>query len=194
MPIKSDNWIVEQCENHDMIRPFSRDQIRQVDVEPNITRKVISFGVSSYGYDIRMSNMFRVLKPSEKMELDPKNVKPGQFQTVRADDYLLLPPHGLALAQTLEYFKIPRDILTICFGKSTYARSGIFVNVTPFEPEWEGHATIAISNLTACPVRLYAGEGIAQLLFLQSDDVCRTSYRDKNGKYQATLEPTAAKV
>jgi dCTP deaminase len=194
MPIKSDKWIIEQAEENEMIRPFSREGVKQIDLPQGGFRRVISFGTSSYGYDIRLGNMFRLLRADEKTEVDPKNIKPGHFQTIRADDYLVVPPHGLVLAQTLEYFKIPRDILTICFGTSTYARCGIFVNVTPFEPEWEGHATIAISNLTASPVRLYAGEGIAQLLFLQSDDVCAVSYRDKDGKYQATLEPTAAKL
>ena len=194
MSIKPDQWIIEQCETSDMIRPFAREQVRRVDLPQGGIRRVVSFGVSSYGYDMRLSNIFRVLRPDEKGDVDPKNIKPSLFQTIRADDYLVLQPHGFVLAQTLEYFKIPRDVITICYGKSTYARCGIFVNVTPFEPEWEGHATIAISNLTPCSVRLYAGEGIAQLLFLQSSDVCAVSYQDKNGKYQAQLEPTAAKI
>ncbi len=194
MPVKSDNWIIENAEAQEMIRPFAREQVKQIELPQGTLRRLISFGVSSYGYDMRLGNMFRVLKTDSKFELDPKNIKPGLFQTVRADDFLTLQPHGLVLAQTMEYFKIPRDILTICFGKSTYARCGVLVNVTPFEPEWEGHATIAISNLTPLPVKLYAGEGIAQLIFLQSDDVCAVSYRDKNGKYQAQLEPTEAKI
>lgn len=194
MPAKSDRWIIEQSEQNEMIRPFAREQVRQVESAQGTLRKVISFGVSSYGYDMRLGNMFRVLRSDGKTEIDPKNIKPGLFQTIRADDYLVLPPQSLALAQTLEYFKIPRDIITICYGKSTYARCGVLINVTPFEPEWEGHATLAITNLTTNPVRIYAGEGIAQLLFLQSDDVCAVSYRDKNGKYQAQLEPTIAKA
>ncbi|MCG3206049.1 MAG: dCTP deaminase [Elusimicrobia bacterium] len=194
MPVKSDKWIIDQAENQAMIRPFAREQIKQMELPQGTMRRLISFGVSSYGYDMRLGNMYRVLKADSGLEIDPKNIKPGIFQTMRADDFLMIPPHGLILAQTMEYFKIPRDILTICFGKSTYARCGIFVNVTPFEPEWEGHATIAISNLTPLPVKLYSGEGIAQLIFLQSDDVCAISYQDKNGKYQAQLEPTAAKI
>lgn len=194
MPVKSDGWIIQQSEKKDMIRPFARAQVKQIELPSGTLRRVVSYGVSSYGYDMRLGNIFRVLRRDENMELDPKNVKPGFFQTVRADDYFLLPPQGLVLAQTTEYFKIPRDILTICFGKSTYARCGVLVNVTPFEPEWEGHATIAISNMSHCPVRLYTGEGIAQLIFLKADEVCEISYADKGGKYQAQTEPTAAKV
>lgn len=194
MPVKPDKWIIEQSEMNEMIRPFAREQVKEVTLPQGTLRKMISFGVSSYGYDMRLGNMYRVLKPEVGGEIDPKNIKPGLFHTVRADDHLTIPPHGLILAQTMEYFKIPREILTICFGKSTYARCGLLVNVTPFEPEWEGHATIAISNLTSLPVKLYSGEGIAQLIFLQSDEVCAVSYRDKNGKYQAQLEPTAAKI
>ncbi|MFN0118113.1 MAG: dCTP deaminase [Elusimicrobiota bacterium] len=194
MPIKSDNWIIEQCESNQMIHPYSREQVKKIELPNGNSRKVISYGVSSYGYDIRLGNTFRVLNAEQNIELDPKNVRPQLFRTVRADDYLVLPPHGLVLAQTIEYFKIPRDILTICYGKSTYARCGVLVNVTPFEPEWEGFATISISNTSACPVRLYAGEGIAQLIFLKADEVCAVSYADKGGKYQAQLEPTAAKV
>lgn len=194
MAIKPDSWIIEQAETNEMIRPFAREQVKQVELPQGTLRRVISFGVSSYGYDMRLGNIFRVLRPDLNTEIDPKNIKPGHFQTIRADDFLLIPPHGLVLAQTMEYFKIPREILTVCFGKSTYARCGVLVNVTPFEPEWEGFATIAISNMTASPVRLYSGEGIAQLIFLQSDSVCAVSYRDKNGKYQAQLEPTAAKI
>lgn len=194
MATKPDKWIIEQSEQNEMIRPFAREQVRQIELPTGTLRKVISFGVSSYGYDMRLGNMFRVLKADGKTEIDPKNIKPGLFQTIRADDYLVLPPQTLALAQTLEYFKIPRDVLTICYGKSTYARCGVLVNVTPFEPEWEGFATIAITNLSPNPVRIYAGEGIAQLIFLQTDDVCAVSYRDKNGKYQAQLEPTTAKA
>lgn len=194
MPVKSDRWIVEQSESKEMIRPFAREQVKRIEPASGVLRQVISFGVSSYGYDMRLSNIFRVLREDQTKELDPKNVKPGHFQTIRADDYLLVPPRGLVLGQTIEYFKIPRDIITICFGKSTYARSGIFINVTPFEPEWEGFATIAINNLTSVPVRVYAGEGIAQLIFLQADQVCAVSYQDKRGKYQAQTEPTAARI
>lgn len=197
MPIKPDSWIIRQSEDNEMIRPFSRELVSQIDLPNGATRNVISYGASSYGYDIRLSNMFRVMRMGENQEtreIDPKNVRPGLYQPVRADDYVVIQPHGTILGQTLEYFKIPRGVLTICFGKSTYARCGVFVNVTPFEPEWEGFATLAISNLSSSPVRIYAGEGIAQLLFLESDEVCRTSYRDRKGKYQAQQEITTAKV
>jgi dCTP deaminase len=196
MSIKSDKWIIEQAESG-MIRPFARTQVKKSDLPGGGVRKVVSYGVSSYGYDMRLGNTFRVMRfePGEETkEIDPKNVRPSLFQPVRADDHIVIPPHGMVLGQTVEYFKIPRDILTICFGKSTYARCGVFVNVTPFEPEWEGYATLAISNMSPAPVRLYAGEGIAQLLFLQSDDVCAVSYRDKDGKYQAQQEITTAIV
>lgn len=194
MAVKSDKWIIEQAEKNEMIWPFAREQVKQAELPQGGRRRLISYGASSYGYDMRLGNAFSVLKPESGLEIDPKSVKSGIFQSLHAEGFLTLPPHGLVLAQTMEYFKIPRNILTICFGKSTYARCGVLVNVTPFEPEWEGHATIAISNLTSLPVRLYTGEGIAQLVFLQSDDVCAVSYRDKNGKYQAQLEPTAAKI
>jgi len=193
MPIKSDRWITDQSEKG-MIKPFAKKQVKEIELPEGTIRRVISFGVSSYGYDMRLGNMFRVLRANQSGELDPKNVQAGHFQTVQADNYLLLPPQGLALAQTLEYFTIPRGVLTICYGKSTYARCGVLVNVTPFEPEWEGHATIAISNMSALPVRIYANEGIAQLIFLESDEICNTSYKDKGGKYQAQKEPTPARV
>ncbi len=194
MAIQSDKWIIEQCESAHMIRPFSREQVRMVEHSDGLTKGVLSFGVSSYGYDMRLGHHFRVLRINHQSVMDPKNIDPDLFETFDADDYLILPPHGLALGQTIEYFKIPRDILTICIGKSTYARCGVFVNVTPFEPEWEGFATIAISNLGPTPVRLYAGEGIAQLIFLQADEVCAVSYQDKKGKYQTQTAITTAKV
>jgi len=194
MPIKSDLWIIQQCENSEMIRPFAKEQVKQVDLPGGNIRRVVSYGVSSYGYDMRLGNIFKVCKQEPTKEIDPKNINPGLYKKVRADDYIVLPPQGLILGQTLEYFKIPRNILTICFGKSTYARCGVFINITPFEPEWEGYATLAISNLGPHSVRIYSGEGVAQLLFLQSDEVCFTSYRDKEGKYQAQKEITVAKV
>ncbi len=197
MAIKSDRWIIQNSIENEMIRPFAQDQVKLVEMPEGGMKNVISFGVSSYGYDMRLSNMFQVLRTGENdepREIDPKNIRPGLFQPVKADDYLVIPAHGLVLGQTIEYFKIPRDILTICYGKSTYARCGVFVNVTPFEPEWEGFATLAITNMSPVPVRLYAGEGIAQLIFLDSDEVCQTSYRDRKGKYQAQAEITTAKV
>lgn len=192
--IKSDSWIVQQAEERQMIRPFAREQVREIEMPPRGLRRVISFGASSYGYDMRIGNMFKVLNAPPNKELDPKAINAGHYRVVRADDYIVVPPHGLVLGQTVEYFQIPRDILTICCGKSTYARCGIFVNVTPFEPEWEGFATIAVNNLTPNPVRVYANEGIAQLIFLQANEVCTTSYRDKKGKYQAQQVITTAKV
>ena len=196
MSMKSDQWIIQTSELKDMIRPFAKEQVRQLDLPNGGMRRLISYGVSSYGYDMRIGNIFKVLTDNVTKEVDPKNVNAGLYKTVRADDYLLIAPHSLVLGQTVEYFKIPRDIMTICYGKSTYARCGIFVNVTPFEPEWEGFATVAINNLSPNPVKIYAGEGIAQLIFLQAHpkDVCATSYRDKNGKYQAQREITTAKV
>ncbi len=192
MPVKSDSWIIEQSDRG-MIQPFARSQVKKVEA-PFGENPVISYGPSSYGYDFRIGNTFKILKPGAAAELDPKNINLAHFESQTVQNYLLLPPHTLALGQTVEYFKIPRDILTICFGKSTYARCGVFVNVTPFEPEWEGFATIAISNSGNTPVRVYAGEGIAQLIFLQADEVCATSYQDRKGKYQAQSEITAAKV
>jgi dCTP deaminase len=194
MPVKSDRWIIERCEQAEMIKPFSPAQVKQVEMPDGRVERAISFGVSSYGYDMRLGTHFRRLKPAAGGVIDPKKVDEALWEAFETDRPFELPPHGLILAQTLEYFRIPRDILTICFGKSTYARSGVFVNVTPFEPEWEGFATIAVTNLTASPVRLYPGEGIAQLIFLQSDEVCAVSYRDKDGKYQAQRGITTSKV
>lgn len=168
-----------------MIKPFSRDQVK---------KGVISYGTSSYGYDMRIGHTFQVLKSSSTQEVDPKNIDPQLYESVTVEDFLVLPPHTLALGQTIEYFKIPRDILTIAFGKSTYARVGVLVNITPFEPEWEGFATLAISNLSNAPVRIYAGEGIGQLIFLQADEVCGISYADRKGKYQAQKSITTAKI
>lgn len=197
MPMKSDRWIIQNAIENEMIRPFAQEQVKKVELPDGSVKNVISFGVSSYGYDMRLSDVFQVMRMGENQEtreLDPKNIRPGLFQPVKVEDYLLIPPHGLVLGQTIEYFKIPRGILTICFGKSTYARCGVSVNVTPFEPEWEGFATLAISNMSPAPVRLYAGEGIAQLIFLEADEICQISYRDRKGKYQAQDKITTAKV
>ena len=182
MSVKSDRWIIETARHHDLIKPFSEDQVRNG----------ISFGVSSYGYDISLSNEFKVFNPDAVSELDPKNNKPAHFDDVVSES-VLVPANSFVLARTREYFKIPRDILTICFGKSTYARCGLVVNVTPFEPEWEGYATVSLANTAPRPIRVYAGEGIAQLIFLEASDVCRTSYKDKKGKYQAQKEITLSR-
>jgi len=182
MPVKSDRWIIEMCEKHEMIKPFEREQVRSG----------ISYGVSSYGYDISLSNKFKIPRTDEIEYIDPRGSSQDLFEDVEADS-ILIPAGSYALAQTREYFKIPREVVTICFGKSTYARSGIFVNVTPFEPEWEGFATISIANTAPLPVKVYANQGIAQLLFLEANEVCLVSYADKKGKYQAQATITTSK-
>jgi dCTP deaminase len=176
MAIKSDRWIKRMALDHGMIEPFEDRQVRQ---------GVISYGVSSYGYDIRVADEFKIFTSAtgELTIVDPKNFDPKSFVDFRGD-ICIIPPNSFALAKTVEYFRIPRDVLTICVGKSTYARCGIIVNVTPFEPEWEGFVTLEISNTTPLPARIYANEGIAQVLFFQSDESCETSYKDKAGKYQ----------
>ncbi len=183
MPVKSDRWIIEMAKNHEMIKPFSETQVRQG----------ISFGVSSYGYDVSLADEFKILDPGGLKEIDPKGNPGNQFIDTKADS-VLIPPNSFVLGRTREYFKIPRDVITICTGKSTYARSGIIVNVTPFEPEWEGYATISLSNTAPVPVRVYANEGIAQLLFLEAAEICQQSYRDKKGKYQAQQGITTSKA
>ena len=167
---------------HGMIEPFEDRQVRQ---------GVVSYGVSSYGYDCRVGNEFKVFTNVYNTVVDPKNFDPQSFVDIKAD-VCIVPPNSFALASTVEYFRIPRDVLTVCLGKSTYARCGIIVNVTPFEPEWEGHVTIEISNTTPLPAKIYANEGIAQVLFFQSDEQCEVSYKDKKGKYQVTAWGYAA--
>jgi dCTP deaminase len=182
--IKPDKWIKRMALEHQMIDPFVDEQVRQ---------GVISFGVSSYGYDVRVGDEFKVFTNVYNTVVDPKNFDPKSFVDIKAD-VCIIPPNSFALASTIEYFRIPRDILTVCLGKSTYARCGIIVNVTPFEPEWEGHVTIEISNTTPLPAKIYANEGIAQVLFFQSDEVCERSYKDKKGKYQAQRGVTLPKI
>ncbi len=174
MSIKSDSWIREMAQEHKMIEPFVDGQVRE---------GVISYGLSSYGYDIRVSNEFKIFTNVHSAVVDPKHFNPKSFVDFQGD-ICVIPPNSFVLAQTVEYFRIPRDVLTVCVGKSTYARCGLIVNVTPFEPEWEGFVTLEISNTTPLPARIYAGEGIAQVLFFQSDRVCETSYADRKGKYQ----------
>ena len=183
MPVKSDRWIVEMARQHDMINPFSDTQIKSG----------ISSGVSCYGYDISLADEFRILKPENLSEIDPKADNGEYFTDVTADS-VLIPANSFLLARSREYFKIPRDVITICFGKSTYARCGVIVNVTPFEPEWEGFATLEISNTTPLPAKIYANEGIAQILFLGADEICQTSYKDKKGKYQGQTSITLPKT
>ena len=178
MSIKSDNWIIEQAEKNQLIKPFEKEQIREVD-----NKKVISYGVSSYGYDVRCANEFKIFTNTFSSVVDPKNFDEKSFVDIQ-DSECIIPPNSFALARTVEYFKIPRSILTLCLGKSTYARCGIIVNVTPLEPEWEGHVTLEFSNTTNLPAKIYANEGVAQMLFFESDQVCKTSYKDRGGKYQ----------
>jgi dCTP deaminase len=173
MAIKADRWIKRMALEHGMIEPFVEAQVRQ---------GVVSYGLSSYGYDIRVADEFKVFTNINSTVIDPKSFDPRSFVDIKAD-VCIVPPNSFALARTIEYFRIPRDVLTICLGKSTYARCGIIVNVTPFEPEWEGTVTLEISNTTPLPAKIYANEGIAQVLFFQSDEPCEVSYGDKHGKY-----------
>ena len=173
MPILCDRWIREQALNHGMIEPFSEKQVRE---------GVISYGLSSYGYDLRVSDEFKIFTNVNSAIIDPKNFDERSFVSVQADS-VIVPPNSFALARSVEYFRIPRNVLTICVGKSTYARCGIIVNVTPFEPEWEGFVTLEISNTTPLPAKIYAGEGICQFLFLQGAGPCEVSYAERAGKY-----------
>lgn len=178
MSIKSDRWIREQAEQHGMIEPFEAGQVRAINGE-----KIVSYGTSSYGYDVRCANEFKIFTNINSTIVDPKNFDEGSFVDF-VGDVCIIPPNSFALARTVEYFRIPRDVLTICLGKSTYARCGIIVNVTPLEPEWEGHVTLEFSNTTPLPAKIYAGEGCAQMLFVGGDQVCEVSYKDRGGKYQ----------
>ena len=178
MSIKSDAWIRRMAKETKMIEPFEPGQVR---VENG--NKIVSYGTSSYGYDIRCANEFKIFTNINSTIVDPKNFDEKSFVDFQGD-VCIIPPNSFALARTVEYFRIPRDVLTICVGKSTYARCGIIVNVTPFEPEWEGFVTLEISNTTPLPARVYANEGLCQILFFQSDEVCEVSYADRKGKYQ----------
>ena len=175
MSIRPDRWIREMCKKHQMIEPFEESQVRE---------GVISYGVSSYGYDIRIADEFKIFTNVNSTIVDPKKMDPVSMVDFKGP-VAIIPPNSFALGRTIEYFRVPRNVLTICVGKSTYARCGIITNVTPFEPEWEGHVTLEISNTTPLPARVYANEGIAQVLFFESDEVCETSYKDRKGKYQA---------
>ena len=174
MGLKSDRWIVDMARNQGMIEPFEVGQVRD---------GVISYGVSSYGYDIRVADEFKIFTNVYSAVVDPKNFTTESMVDYKGD-VCIIPPNSFALARTIEYFRIPRSVLTVCVGKSTYARCGIIVNVTPFEPEWEGFVTLEISNTTPLPAKIYANEGIAQVLFFEADEECETSYADKKGKYQ----------
>ena len=171
-----------------MIEPFERDQVRRLDGE-----RVISYGTSSYGYDVRCAGEFKIFTNINSAVVDPKNFDDSSFVGLESD-VCIIPPNSFALARTVEYFRIPRDVLVICLGKSTYARCGIIVNVTPLEPEWEGHVTLEFSNTTPLPAKIYANEGVAQMLFIGGDEVCETSYADRGGKYQGQTGVTLPKT
>ena len=184
MAIKSDHWIRRMALEHDMINPFSEKQVRQ---------GVVSYGLSSYGYDLRVADEFKIFTNVNSSIVDPKKFDEKSFVTINSD-VCIVPPNSFALARSIEYFKIPRTVSTLCVGKSTYARCGIIVNVTPFEPEWEGFVTLEISNTTPLPAKIYANEGLCQILFFESDEVCETSYKDRKGKYQAQTGIVLPKV
>lgn len=184
MPIRSDRWIRRMAEEHGMIEPFVPTQVRE---------GVVSYGLSSFGYDIRVADEFKVFTDVHSVIVDPKAFDQRSFVDIRGD-YCIIPPNSFALARTLEYFRIPADTLVVCVGKSTYARCGIIVNVTPLEPEWCGFLTLEISNTTPLPAKIYANEGVAQMLFLESDEVCEISYKDRGGKYQGQKGVTLPKA
>jgi dCTP deaminase len=175
MGLKADNWIRKMALEHRMIEPFIENQVR---------KDVISYGLSSYGYDVRVTDEFKIFTNVHSAIVDPKHFVPQSFIDFKGD-VCIIPPNSFVLAQTAEYFRIPRNVLTMCIGKSTYARCGLIVNVTPFEPEWEGYVTLEISNTTPLPAKVYAFEGIAQVLFFEGDEPCDTSYADRKGKYQS---------
>ena len=183
MSVMSDRWIREMAAKG-MIEPFMDKQVR---------KGCVSYGVSSYGYDARCADEFKIFTNVNSSVVDPKDFSNQSFVS-RKEDVCIIPPNSFALARTVEYFRIPRDVLVICLGKSTYARCGIIVNVTPLEPEWEGHVTLEFSNTTPLPAKIYAGEGVAQFLFLKANEVCETSYKDKNGKYQGQTGVTLPKL
>lgn len=181
--VKNDRWIREMARKG-MIEPFNSKQAK---------KGTISYGVSSYGYDMRVADEFKIFSNAGATVIDPKNFHSASFTDIKGD-VCVVPPNSFVLGRSVEYFRIPRDVLVICLGKSTYARCGIVVNITPLEPEWEGHVTIEISNTAPLPARLYANEGIAQIIFLQAAELCEVSYADKKGKYQAQKNITLAKV
>lgn len=184
MSIKSDRWIKKMALEKEMITPFADRQVRE---------GVISFGVSSYGYDLRIADEFKIFTNINSTIVDPKSFDTKSFVDYKGN-LCIIPPNSFALGRSIEYFKIPRNVITVCLGKSTYARCGIIVNVTPFEPEWEGYVTLEISNTTPLPAKIYANEGLAQVLFFESDDECEVSYADKKGKYQAQKGVTLPKL
>lgn len=188
MTVKSDKWIRQMAQEYGMIEPFEPHQTRRLN---NLS--VISYGTSSYGYDVRCSDEFKIFTNINSAIVDPKNFDASGFVDIRSD-VCIIPPNSFALARTVEYFRIPRNVLTICLGKSTYARCGIIVNVTPLEPEWEGHVTLEFSNTSPLPAKIYAHEGVAQVIFFESNEPCEISYHDRNGKYQGQTGVTLPKA
>jgi dCTP deaminase len=188
MSIKADHWIRRMAEEEGMIEPFEPGQVREKDGD-----RIVSYGTSSYGYDVRCADEFKIFTNIESAFVDPKSFDESSFVD-KQSDVCVIPPNSFALARTVEYVRIPRSVLTICLGKSTYARCGIIVNVTPLEPEWEGHVTLEFSNTTPLPAKIYANEGVAQMLFFESDEPCETSYRDRGGKYQGQQGVTLPKA
>ena len=184
MSVMPDTWIIKMAQEHRMIEPFAESQVR---------RDVISYGVSSYGYDIRIADEFKIYTGLGDNIIDPKKFDQTTFEDFKGN-ICIIPPRSLILAKSVEYFRIPRNVLTICVGKSTYARCGIIVNVTPFEPEWEGFATLAISNITGSPTKIYANEGVAQVVFFKAEKECHISYKDKKGKYQGQSGITISRI
>jgi len=188
MTIKSDKWIRRMASGHGMIEPFEPGQVRSAN-----GGRIVSFGTSSYGYDIRCSDEFKIFTNINSTIVDPKSFDAKSFVDFKGP-VCIIPPNSCALARTVEYFRIPRNVLTICLGKSTYARCGIIVNVTPLEPEWEGHVTLEFSNTTPLPAKIYANEGVAQVIFIESDEPCETSYKDRGGKYQGQQGVTLPRI
>ncbi len=188
MSIKSDRWIRRMAQEHGMIEPFAPELVRQTE-----RGKIVSYGTSSYGYDVRCADEFKIFTNINSTIVDPKAFDERSFVDFKGE-VCIIPPNSFALARTVEYFRIPRNVLTVCLGKSTYARCGIIVNVTPLEPEWEGHVTLEFSNTTNLPAKIYAHEGVAQMLFLQSDEACEVSYADRGGKYQGQTGVTLPKA
>ena len=186
--IKADKWIRRMAQSHRMIEPFEPGQVREAN-----GHRIVSYGTSSYGYDIRCSDEFKIFTNINSTIVDPKQFDEGSFVDFKGG-VCIIPPNSFALARTIEYFRIPRSVLTVCLGKSTYARCGIIVNVTPLEPEWEGYVTLEFSNTTPLPAKIYANEGIAQVLFLQGDEPCERSYADKKGKYLKQTGVTLPKI
>jgi len=188
MSIKSDNWIRRMARERGMIEPFEPEQVRFANGQ-----KIVSYGTSSYGYDVRCASEFKIFTNINSTIVDPKNFDEKSFVDF-AGDVCIIPPNSFALARTVEYFRVPRNVLVVTLGKSTYARCGCIVNVTPLEPEWEGHVTLEFSNTTPLPAKIYANEGVAQMLFFESDEVCATSYKDRGGKYQGQRGVTLPKT